>query len=61
MTKKIAPVQVEELEQLSDEEEGEQVKFRELAQQIEQMVEATDMKLEQEPQDQGIEVMLRTS
>lgn len=41
-----------------NEEEGEKVQVQELAQQIEQIVEATKMELEQEPQDQDIDIML---
>ena len=54
MMEKTTPIQVEESEQLANEEEGEQVQVWEIAQQIEQMVEAIYMELEQEPQDQDV-------
>lgn len=61
MIEKTTLIQVEELEQPVEEEQGEQVQVRELAQQNEQMVEVTDMELEQEPQDQETDLMPRAS
>lgn len=55
------PIQVEKSKEPEDEEEGEQVQVQELAQQIEHMVEETGMDLEQEPQDQDTNLMLRAS
>lgn len=43
MTEKTTPIQVEESKQPTDEKEGDKMQDRELAQQIEQIVEATDM------------------
>lgn len=59
MKEKTMPIQVEELEQPIDEEEGEQVQVWELDQHIEQIVETTDMELEQEEQDQDTNLMPR--
>lgn len=47
MKEKNVPIQAEESEYPVDEEEGEHVQVRELAQQIEKIVEAMDMELEQ--------------
>ena len=57
MVEQTVPIQVEESEQLAAEEEGEKMQDRDLAQQIQQLIEVMDMELGQEPQDQDIDIM----
>lgn len=59
MIEQTTPIQVEELEQPKTKEEGEQMQDRELAQQIEKLVEVTNMELGQEPRDQDTDLMPR--
>ena len=61
MTEPTMQIQVETAEQPADEEEGEQVQVRELAQQFEQLFEVTNMEMEQELKDQDIDLMPRAS
>ena len=52
-------IQVEESKQPTVEEEGEQMWDWELAQQIQQLIEVTDMELEQKPQHEDVDLMPR--
>ena len=58
---KIMPIQVEESDHPVDEEEGEQLHYQELTQQIEQIIEEMDTYLEQELQDKDNDLMPRAS
>ena len=61
MIEKTTQIQVETTEQPVDDEQGEQVQVWELAQQVEQLVEETNMETKQELEDQGINLMSRRS
>lgn len=52
-------IQVETTGKLADDEQREEVQVRELALHVEQLVEAIDMEIEQELEDQDINLMPR--
>jgi len=53
------PIQVEELEQSTSKEKGEQMEDRDLSQYIKQLIEVKDMELEHEPQNEDNDLMPR--
>lgn len=59
MKEETMSIQVDESEQPSAKKEGERMQDQELSQQIEQLIEVTDMELEQEPKNEDIYLMLR--
>ena len=59
MIEKTMPIQVDELEQPVAEEEGEKMQDQKLSQQVEKLIEATDMELEHEPHNEEINLMTR--
>ena len=61
LTEKNVPIHVETTQQPIDEEQGEKVQVQDLPQQVEQMVEAMGIEIEQEPHDQDTDLMLRES
>ena len=60
MTEKTTPIQVDESEKLTIEEEGEQMQDWELAQQIEKINEVTNMEVGDEPHNEDTDLMLRS-
>lgn len=59
MMEQTTPIQVDESEKPPTKEEGEQMKDWEIYQQIEKMIEVTDMWLEKEPQNEDTDLMQR--
>lgn len=59
MIEKTSSIQVDDSKQPTTEEEGEQMQDREISQQIEKLIEVTDMEMEQEPQNEYTDLMSR--